>query len=494
MKSKLSTLFGLVLVAVMSLSSQGWAQDLRTIDQILEEAYVNSPDIKQTRLSLVRSRESLNAQNASLKSKFALTLNPFSYSNNREYSQDFQEWRTYENLESNGIFSISQPIAITDGTIKLVDKFGYQSSTLNDNGSVNAFSNNLQLQIDQPIFTYNRTKLRLKELELDLENSLLSYALQKLNIEKLVSQYFYNVYQNQQKLIISKEELDNQQQSYDIIKNKVEAGLSAREELWQAELNLANANSSVYNAEVSLENSKDQLRQVVGMDLETQIDILANIDVDTVIVNQQEAIDYALKQRMELRQRQIDIENSQFNLITTNANNEFKGNLSLAVGLFGDNEAFQNIYTSPTDNEKVSLSLEIPLWDWGQKKSSMKAAQASLDMSELNLETEKTNIAINIRQVCRNLKNLVYQIEIAKKNVENAQLTYQLNLEKYKNGDLTSMDLSLYQNQLSSSKNDLTSALIEYKLELLNLKIQTLWDFEKGTTIVPSLYSSEFND
>lgn len=494
MKSKLSTLFGLALLAVMSTANQGWAQDLRTIEQILEEAYVNSPDIKQSRLSLVRSRESLNAQEAALKSKFSLSLNPFSYSNKREYSQDFQEWRTYEDMQSNGTFSISQPILLTDGTISLIDKFGYQSSTLNDGSPTNAFSNNVQLMIDQPIFTYNRTKLQMKELELDLENSLLSYSLQKLNIEKMVSQYFYNVYKGQQSLEISKEELENQEQSYAIIQNKVEAGLSAREELWQAELNLASARSSVYNAEVSLENAKDQLRQVVGMDLDSPINILANTEVDTVKVNQQEAIDYALKQRMELRQREIDIENSQFNLITTNANNEFKGNVSLAVGLFGDNKAFTSIYSSPTDNEQVSISLDIPLWDWGQKKASMKAAQASLDMSELNLETEKVSIALNIRQVCRNLKNLVYQIEIAKKNVENAQLTYQLNLEKYKNGDLTSMDLSLYQNQLSSSKNDLTSALIEYKLELLNLKIQTLWDFEKGTSIVPSLYSSEFND
>ncbi|MDA3929907.1 MAG: TolC family protein, partial [Prolixibacteraceae bacterium] len=89
---------------------------------------------------------------------------------------------------------------------------------------------------------------------------------------------------------------------------------------------------------------------------------------------------------------------------------------------------------------------------------------------------------------------LVYQIDIAKKSVENAQLTYELNLEKYENGDLTSMDLSLFQNQLSSKKNEYTSALINYKLELLNLKIQTLWDFETRKSIVPSEYSMEFEN
>ena len=67
----------------------------------------------------------------------------------------------------------------------------------------------------------------------------------------------------------------------------------------------------------------------------------------------------------------------------------------------------------------------------------------------------------------------------------NAQLTYDLNLEKYKNGDLTGMDLNIYQNQLSQNKLNYTNSLISYKLELLNLKIQTLYNFETKQPVVP---------
>ena len=71
------------------------------------------------------------------------------------------------------------------------------------------------------------------------------------------------------------------------------------------------------------------------------------------------------------------------------------------------------------------------------------------------------------------------------RSVTNAQLTYDLNLEKYKNGDLTGMDLNIYQNQLSQNKLSYTNSLISYKLELLNLKILTLYDFEKKQPVVP---------
>lgn len=486
--------FVLLAIALVFGGFQVQGQGLLTLERTLEIAYENSPSIVQSKLSLVRSREYLNAQEASLKSKFSLDVSPFTYSNQREFSQDFQEWRTYENMGSNATFSISQPIKATDGTVSLVNRFGFQSSSLNDNPANNTFNNNVQLRFDQPIFTYNRTKMELRELELDLENSLLSYAMQKLNVEKMVSQQFYQVYQQQSSLKISQEELENQKASYEIIKNKVDAGLMAKEELWQAELNLANARSSVYNAEVTLANAKDQLKQTIGLPLTEEISVIANVEVKTVDVELNDAIDYAMQHRMELRQREIELENSQFSLIRAGANNEFKGNVSLAVGLFGDNENIGQVYQNPTDNQDVSLSFQIPLWDWGQRQAGINAAEAGLDIQELNMSNEKISIQLSIREIYRNLKNLVYQIDIADKSVENAQLTYELKLEEYENGDLTSMDLSLYQNQLSSKKNEYTSALINYKLELLNLKIQTLWDFETRKSIVPNEYSMEFNE
>jgi outer membrane protein TolC len=103
---------------------------------------------------------------------------------------------------------------------------------------------------------------------------------------------------------------------------------------------------------------------------------------------------------------------------------------------------------------------------------------------QLSLEEQQTNIVIGIRQAYRQLKNLEIQVEIAQQNVRNAQLTYDINLERYRNGDLTSMDLSLYQNQLSQAKLNLVKSLIDYKIALLDLKIQSLWDFEKGRSVL----------
>jgi outer membrane protein TolC len=82
------------------------------------------------------------------------------------------------------------------------------------------------------------------------------------------------------------------------------------------------------------------------------------------------------------------------------------------------------------------------------------------------------------------LNNSAQQIELARQNVRNAELTYEINLERYINGDLTSMDLNLYQEQLSQRKMGLVNAQIDYRLALLDMKIQSLWDFVEDKPVL----------
>ncbi|HAH26112.1 MAG TPA: TolC family protein [Prolixibacteraceae bacterium] len=477
--------FMLVIFCLLLLTANG--QQILTLESALEIARSNSPDIQRSLLNLERSEQTLKAQNAALKSNFSLNLTPISYDKTRAFDLYNSKWNTSETTRSAGTFTISQPILPTDGTISLVNSFGWQNS-FSENGfnpQPKTFSNNLYLSIAQPLFTYNRTKLTLQELQLDLENAKLSYAMQKLNNEKQVTQFFYDVYLAQMNLSISQDEFANTQKSYEITQNKVTAGIAAKEELYQAELNFATAKSTVYNAQVNLDNLKDQFKQYIGMDIMEEITVMTDVALNPVSVDVKKAIEYGLTTRMELRQREIDVETSQFTLIRTKSLNEFRGDVNLSVGIIGVNENLNNIYQNPTNNPRVSVSFNVPLYDWGEKKARIKAQEAVIQTQELNQTEQKKQITLDIRRVYRSLQNLVNQIDIASQNEKNAQLTYEINLERYANGDLTSMDMNLFQTQLSQKKMAYAQALIDYKIELLNLKIQSLYDFEKNEPIVP---------
>jgi outer membrane protein TolC len=471
------------------------AQEALTLEKALKISETGSPDLQLSLLNLERSQKNLEAQRAALKSRLSLDVTPVNYSNNRRFDTRVSEWYTNESWTSNARFLISQPILPTDGTISLSNDFGWQNSTSDANNVTSKrFYNNLYLNLNQPLFTYNRLKVQLKELELNLENANINYALQRLNLEKNVTQFFYNVFMAQKNLAIAQEELTNTQKSYDIIKNKVDAGLAAKEEFYQAELNLATSKSTLQNNEVNFENAKDQLKLYLGMDLYEDILVLADVEANPVKVDLDKAIENGLDSRMELRQREIDIETSQFTLIETKSLNEFRGDMNLRFGFSGDNENIGQVYKSPTRSPSVNIGFNIPIFDWGEKKARIAAQEATIKSQELNLSEEKKQIIIGIRQVYRNLRNQLNQIEIAKQSETNAQLTYEINLERYQNGDLTSMDLNLFQTQLSSKKLELAQSLINYKIELLNLKIQSLYDFETGQPILPAeLYLNKNN-
>ncbi len=484
------------LMIFSALITQG--QKVLTLDDALSIALENSPEIKQSKFSMEQNREYLNAQLSMLKTQFSLNVSPFQYSNSETYNEYYSQWYNSENTSSNGGLIISQPVKWTDGTLSLRNDFEYKSTStetfdtytdpLNPtkvSNTYSGFDNNLYLSYNQPLFTYNRTKLNLKRYEYNLENSTLAYSIQMLSMERQVTQAFYAIYQKQMAVQIANEEFENQKISLEIIKSKVEAGLSAQEELLQGELNYSTSQSNHDNAVVDLENAKDEFKQLVGLPLTDIIEIKTDIEYKPVLIDLDKAIENGLAQRLELSQRQIDLNNAELDLIETSATNEFRGDLDLSIGIMGNDEDFAYIYDKPTRSPQVGITFSIPIFDWGARKSQIRAAELAVESKELDLKSMENDIVISIRKIARNLQNLNNQIKIAKQNEKNAQLTYDINLERYRNGDLTSIDLERYQNQLSEKKMDLANALISYKLELLNLKIQSLWDFENNTSFVP---------
>ena len=480
-----------VLGLTASFGTGAKAQIVLTMEQALEYSAEHNPELKNSRMSMERYEQNLIAQKASLKSRFSLNLQPLSYSQSRQFDSRYSDWYTNRSLSSSGTFSISQPIIWTDATLSLNNNLSWQSNESTVGGKTNtnrAFSNSLYLSLNQPLFTYNRTKMNMRQIEMNYENARISYALQRLNVERNITSQFYSLFMSQQNLAISESELENAERNFNIIKDKVEADLTTKDEYYQAELNLAQSRSSLENQRVSLENAKDNFKQVLGIPLEEDIVVVCDIEAEPVIVDFDKALESALTTRLELRQRQISREQQEMSMIQVKDNDSFSGNISLSLGIMGDDPEFNHVYDNPTNNPRVSVSFSVPLYDWGARKARIKAAEIERNMFELSAEEELKSIEMNVRSTCRSLDNLVGQISIAEQSQRNAQLTYDLNEERYRNGELTGLQMNQFQNQLSNSKMSYTQAIINYKVQLLNIKILTLYDFEKNEPVVPITY------
>jgi outer membrane protein TolC len=241
----------------------------------------------------------------------------------------------------------------------------------------------------------------------------------------------------------------------------------------------------VDNRKVSLENAKDDLKKILGIDIDTDFDIIAEVSAKPVKIDMMTAINSALGSRLELRQREISRISQDIQMKQIKETNSLDGSLSLSVGITGDDEKLQDVYSHPTNNPRVSLSLSIPIFDWGTRRARIKAQELAIKMFDMETEEERKSIELAVRKSCRSLQNLEAQMTIAEQSLKNAQMTYDLNAERYRNGELTGMEMNQFQTQLSNQKMSYASTIISYKLELLNLKIISLYDFENNVHIVP---------
>lgn len=484
----------MMLISFLYLTIPASGQTLISLESAMDIAEQKSPSIQRSLYNIEQYRYNLEAERASLKSRFSLTLNPFNFSNTRQFDNQFSQWFTNRSLYSSSTLRVEQPILKTDGTIALINSLSWRNNQTEIAGigenSNRAFYNNLYLIINQPIFTFNRRKMQLEELELNYENASLQYAIQRLTLERTITNQFFDVYLAQLNLDIAEEELSNMTNNFEVIKNKVEAGLLAEEELFQAELNLANAQLSRQDNELALATAEETFKREIGMPLDEEIRLSTDLEVREVVVDLEQAIEYALNSRMELRQRQISIEQAQFDMIRTKSQNEFRADLELSLGIFGDNEQFGKIYNMPTNNPSIGLALNIPIFDWGERKARVQAQEVSIRSQQLDLREDEKQIRMDIRQAFRSIQTQMPRIEIAKKSVENAERTYDINLERYVNGDLNGIELQQFQNQLSSRKIDYARALINYKTQLLDLKVLTLFDWEKQEPVSVALPSN----
>lgn len=486
--TNMNTIKSWVLTLVGCLASLvAFNQTTLTLEAAMAIAEQSSPSIRRSLMNIEQYQYDLQAERASLKSRFSLTAEPFNFSNNRSFDSQFSQWFTNISMHSLGTFRVDQPILATDGTLALINTFSWRSNETEIAGfgenSNRAFYNNLYLAVNQPLFTYNRRKVQLSELELNYENASLQYAIQRLGLEQTITGQFFDVYLAQLNLDISKEELENTTKNFEIVKNKVEAGLLAQEELYQAELNFANAQLSVQDNELALTNAEEAFKREIGMNLDEEIRLVTALEAQAVVVDLEKAIDLAMKSRMELRQRAINIEQAQFNLTRTKSQNEFRADVQLTLGIFGDNEVFSKVYDRPTRNPSVGVSLNIPIFDWGERNARIQSQMVTIRTQQLELSEDQKQIRMDIRRAFRSVQTQMPRIEIARKSVENAERTYEINLERYVNGDLTGIDLNQFQSQLSTKKIDYARALINYKTQLLELKILTLFDWEKQQPI-----------
>jgi outer membrane protein TolC len=497
----------IIVIGVLGSSNPATAQD-RTIlklqdaiDIALEQSY----QMKTLRLSLVQAEENLTAAKGRFKTNADLSLDLPSWSESVSeiaVQDALPVFNTTSRLRYQGIFDINQPLP-TDGRLTLRSQVYHRDvqtfkTDLTEDVKRREVYTSLSLRFQQPLFTINRLKLGLKNANLNYERTSRVYKRSELDIIYIVTQSFFNLYRATRQAEIAEDDMQQQQELYDLATQKFKAGLIPEVEALQMEVDLAESKNDLVAAQGNLERAEDFFKQLIGLKLADQVGVQTDFDYTPMIVDLDRAIQLALANRSEMRENEIAVELAEIDVKEADARSEIRADISAFYDITGISDPFLPYGSSPGElwnssiddmkrrpnNRGVVFTLSMPLWDWGVNSAEVAAAEASLRETELGLAEQMKTIAREVRDVVGRLNEAESRLEVLRKNQEVAQRAFDISLERFNNGDITGQELALDRDRFTQAKFSFLNAYIDYMLATADLKRKTMWDFENNRSLV----------
>ena len=483
-------------IAAMALTTKAETYQL-TLQASIELAKEKSYTMRNLKEDLKIAEYNLKAATSSLKTHidFSLTM--------PEFNQTVRTWDdthgvsfySVKRLDYGGIITINQPL-ITNGNIYWETSLNSYDDFYNQDRSATF---NTRLRLRQPIdalYGYNAVRSSLKSARLDYERSSKSLRREELNLEYRVSSSYYNLLSLQRSTEIARLDYERQTEANEIAQNKFASGLIREVDALQMEVDLAEAQNSYEMALINQSSALGSFKELLGIELSDDVVLCDELLYSVVVVDADKAVEQALKNRTELRERDIAIEQQAMSIRQRKAEGMVRGYLDAYVQKtgtgMGDMESTtygNTLHHSAADfvdrpvNYGVGITLSVPLLDWGENRARVRASEARQRQNYLAKEELERSIETEVRNLVAQLNNNLKRLQLLEKNVAIAEKSFAITLQRFTDGDIDSQTLALERNRLNSAYRNHLSAYIAYQLSLADIARKTLYDFEKEEAI-----------
>ena len=258
---------------------------------------------------------------------------------------------------------------------------------------------------------------------------------------------------------VYKEVYENSLQNCDVTQKKYNSGKASELDLTRAKTALANAIPNVYDSENAVILALWQLKAVMGVDLDDNIDIAGSLmDYSDGMFREMNDFDsMSLESNSSLRQLAIQAEE----IANTVKLQQYAYIPSLSVAFSYSINAMTNDFNFSEYNWSpysfVGLSLNIPIFSGGKRLNNVR--QAKVQAVELDIQRENTErqLRIAIRQYLNTMETAVKSYVSAQDALGTARKAYDIAVKSYNVGrgtltDMNAAQLALVQTELTVSQ------------------------------------------
>lgn len=416
----------------------------------------------------------------------SLYLTPVSY--NRDYTrrydseQNIDIYRRQQSLYSYGNLAAQQNLDITGGTFFIDSELGYIRN-LGEQTYSQFSSVPIRVGYRQDLIGYNPFKWEKRIAPVKYEKAQKELIHQLEQTAETATGYFFDLAMAQAEYELAVENLASSDTLYRIGEQKHKIASIGQADLLTLKLDRVNAQNSLQNAEINLKRTMFALAAYLNLEKDTRITLKLPGYPREVIITEEEALMLAKENNPQYLDSEQQILQSEQTVERAKIESWFNAGLSASVGFNQVAESFRNAYRDPLQQDIVSLTLSIPLVDWGVRKGRYNMAKSNLNITRLTAQENEIRLEEDVIMTVGDFTIQQHLIRSAEEAMELAKLAYEQTRERFIIGKADINSLTLSTNRRQEAQRNYISALKNYWQSYFKIRKLTLFDFEKRTPI-----------
>ena len=423
-----------------------------------------------------------------------LNLTPAQYYRDitRRYDSqnDVDVYKKQQSFYASGNVEIKQNFDLLGGTFYLDSDLGYMRNFGNDdNPANNQFTTvPIRLGYQQSLFGYNpfRWERKIEPLKYEKVKKELLYNIEQ--ISEQATTYFFALAMAQAEYDLAKENVASTDTLYRTGQERHKIASINKAELLTLKLDAVNARNTLQNTEIALKRAMFSLASFLNFDKNTEIrlrlpgrprDMQISVDEALVLARENNPKFLGLRQEIMEAEQQVD---------KTKKEAMFNASINASIGFNQVASKLKDAYRDPLQQDIVSVSVSIPLVDWGVRKVKHNIAKNNLNVTQISARQEELTVEEDVIMTVGDFNIQQNLISSAEEALDLALMAYSETKQRFMIGkaDINSLTLSL--NRQQEAQRNYISALQNYWLSYFKIRKLTLHDFETGISL-----SSEFD-
>jgi outer membrane protein TolC len=337
-------------------------------------------------------------------------------------------------------------------------------------------SYDLQLTLRQLITSFGILNKTIEAALINLQQSELEEQRVRDETVLNVQNSFYTLQEMEGLCSVARENLKSQESHLQQSRHNFEVGIFPKFEVIRAEVSLAEARQKLITAENAVELAKASLKNLLAMNMETPFEIEKEENLPSFDITIDAAQQTAISKRPEVAQMNLALKLGQTLIAIA------RGGLTPSLVLAGSCDYKNETLMSKSTGWLGALILSTTLWDGGLTQARVAEAREGLRQIQFQADDLKRNISLQVKQAYLYVQESLQKMEVARKNVEQANEAYGIASVRYEAALSTNLELQDAQLALNSAKSVLISAQCTYLLAKAHLD-RAMGESWKGTSL-----------